>query len=348
MAEAEADLDAARADLEILRQAVSDMAVASYVHPPAVDLVESFSAATFSDALVQQTYLDARASRDADLLDLYDEATSVAAQRAEQLAAAADAADAAVAEANAALGDLQAEQQRQAAFADQVQDRIGSKLAEAQALAELDAELAAEIEAENQALIAQLPPDPPVTPVSAGPATPAPSGGTGSSGGSPTPTSPPPTSPPATAPPSTSPPTTTPTTTPPSISSPPLRTVQGITVHADIADRVDAMITAARADGIILGGGGYRSPDSQIATRRANCGTSYYAIYEAPSSYCSPPTARPGTSMHERGLAIDLTSSGSLIRSRSTSAFQWLQSNAASYGLYNYPVEPWHWSTTGG
>jgi hypothetical protein len=27
--------------------------------------------------------------------------------------------------------------------------------------------------------------------------------------------------------------------------------------------------------------------------------------------------------------------------------FNWLQTNAASYGLYNLPSEPWHWSTNG-
>ena len=43
------------------------------------------------------------------------------------------------------------------------------------------------------------------------------------------------------------------------------------------------------------------------AVRRANCGSSNYAIYQMPASACSPPTARPGTSMHEQGLAIDFT-----------------------------------------
>ncbi len=26
---------------------------------------------------------------------------------------------------------------------------------------------------------------------------------------------------------------------------------------------------------------------------------------------------------------------------------QWLAANASSYGFYNLPSEPWHWSTTG-
>jgi D-alanyl-D-alanine carboxypeptidase len=51
--------------------------------------------------------------------------------------------------------------------------------------------------------------------------------------------------------------------------------------------------------------------------------------------------------MHERGLAIDFTSGGQTIQSRSHPAFQWLSANASSYGLYNLPSEPWHWSTNG-
>ncbi len=123
--------------------------------------------------------------------------------------------------------------------------------------------------------------------------------------------------------------------------------VRGFSVNASIADAVAGLVDAASAAGHSLGGGGYRSSASQIALRKAHCGTSDYAIYQMPSSQCSPPTARPGASMHERGLALDLTCSGSLIRSRSSSCFQWLAANAASYGFYNLPSEPWHWSTNG-
>lgn len=51
---------------------------------------------------------------------------------------------------------------------------------------------------------------------------------------------------------------------------------------------------------------GRRSRDQQIALRKAHCGTSKYAIYDAPASSCSPPTARPGSSKHETGEAADL------------------------------------------
>ncbi len=126
-----------------------------------------------------------------------------------------------------------------------------------------------------------------------------------------------------------------------------MRQVQGIWVHKDIADQVDAMLNAARADGIELSGGGFRDPAGQIAVRKSNCGTSNYAIYQMPASSCRPPTARPGRSMHEQGKAIDITYNGSIIKSRSSAAFVWLAANAETYGLFNLPSEPWHWSTNG-
>jgi hypothetical protein len=84
-----------------------------------------------------------------------------------------------------------------------------------------------------------------------------------------------------------------------------LTNVRGITVHTSIAAQLDAMIAAAAGDGVQLSGSGYRSHERQIELRRLHCGTSDYAIYEMPSSQCSPPTARPGSSMHEQGLAVD-------------------------------------------
>lgn len=123
-------------------------------------------------------------------------------------------------------------------------------------------------------------------------------------------------------------------------------TVRGITVATEIAPQVENLLAAAAADGFTLGGSGYRSSDAQAAARRANCGTSDYDVYQKPASQCSPPTARPGQSMHERGLAIDFTWNGALIASRNA-AFQWLSGNAARFGLANLPAEPWHWSTNG-
>jgi chromosome segregation ATPase len=126
-----------------------------------------------------------------------------------------------------------------------------------------------------------------------------------------------------------------------------LATVRGIVVNAAIVDNVEGFLAAMEARGYPLGGGGYRSSDSQVSLRRSHCGSSDYAIWEMPSSQCRPPTARPGRSAHEQGLAIDFTYQGSIIRSRSSAVFQVMAEVAPSYGLYNLPSEPWHWSTTG-
>jgi LAS superfamily LD-carboxypeptidase LdcB len=125
-----------------------------------------------------------------------------------------------------------------------------------------------------------------------------------------------------------------------------LTTVWGIRVHESIADKLLALLKAASRDGIRLGGGGYRSSQSQINLRRAHCGTSEWAIYRKPSYQCRPPTARPGASMHERGLAVDFTQNGRALWSN-TSGYRWLKRNAAKYGFRNLPSEPWHWSTNG-
>ena len=125
-----------------------------------------------------------------------------------------------------------------------------------------------------------------------------------------------------------------------------LTTVWGIQVHESIADKLLALLKAASRDGIRLGGGGYRSSQSQINLRRAHCGTSNWAIYSKPSYQCSPPTARPGASMHERGLAVDFTQNGRALWSN-TSGYRWLKRNASKYGLRNLPSEPWHWSVNG-
>lgn len=132
---------------------------------------------------------------------------------------------------------------------------------------------------------------------------------------------------------------------------PELETVGGITVNTTIATNVRRLLRAAAADGIRYGGGGYRSYDVQVRLRAQNCGVRYYDVFVKSSGECSPMTAIPGRSMHERGLAIDFYRKhpdGSISAIAGTRAFRWLDRHAHKYGLYNLPSEPWHWSTTGG
>ena len=127
--------------------------------------------------------------------------------------------------------------------------------------------------------------------------------------------------------------------------------VGGITVAASLAPALEDMLEAAYADGIELSGYGYRSPETTARLRRANgCPD----VYESPASACRVPTARPGESMHEQGLAIDFNYRGGTVcypRSASSCtgnpAFDWLAANAARYGLQVLSTEAWHWSTNG-
>lgn len=205
------------------------------------------------------------------------------------------------------LASLEESQGVQSQLAAEAEERFNSLLAEQASLEALGVELAAEEKAAQEALAAEL----------ARQASPPPSGG----GGTPS--------------------------APVTDASEIVNVGNGIWVHASIADNIRRLLADAAAAGVPLAGGGYRDPAGQIAVRRNNCGTSDYAIYQMPASSCRPPTARPGTSMHESGLAIDFTYNGRIIGSRSGPAWEWLSSNAASYGLYNLPSEPWHWSTNG-
>lgn len=122
--------------------------------------------------------------------------------------------------------------------------------------------------------------------------------------------------------------------------------VAGIEVHRDIAGKVQELLAAAAADGVNLSGWGWRDNLEQIRLREQNCGSSEFDIWERSPSTCFPPTARPGTSNHERGLAIDFTYNGGSITTHSNPGFQWLAENGSRWGFINLPSEPWHWSTT--
>lgn len=111
-------------------------------------------------------------------------------------------------------------------------------------------------------------------------------------------------------------------------------TKNGTRVHKCLVSAVNVMEARAATDGVVLKGWGWRDTQRQIELRIANCGGSdYYTVYEKPSfSQCNPPTARPGKSMHERGLAVDFyspTSYGSI--TGSSPQFSWLQKNANQY-----------------
>lgn len=101
---------------------------------------------------------------------------------------------------------------------------------------------------------------------------------------------------------------------------------QGHYIGAHIADKFDAMVAAAARDGVrLVINSGYRSRAEQEALWRANPNPKY--------------VARPGTSNHEQGNAIDFANTAG--------AWAWLKRNATRFGFHNYPPEPWHYSLDG-
>jgi peptidoglycan hydrolase CwlO-like protein len=290
-----------------------------------------------TDMVKRRAILDGRAADDEDLVDQVRAAQADLRVQRREAVAAGERAEALRQERETQLASLQGARDQQASFAAQVEERLDAKLAEAALLDQRESDLSARIireaaelqarlvyiarqqqaqaEADAAAAAAAQAVSQPSAPAydddggeSNGPVAAPPSGGPvgGGSGG---------------------------------IS---LCNAAGITVNCQISGQVTAMINAAAADGVSLSGGGYRDPAEQIALREQHCGSSYYAIYEMPSSQCSPPTAKPGSSQHEVGLAIDFSNC-----SRGSTCFNWLSANASSYGMYNLPSESWHWSVNG-
>ncbi len=131
-----------------------------------------------------------------------------------------------------------------------------------------------------------------------------------------------------------------------SIPKPDTKWIGSIEVAASIEDDAKGLLDAMADEGYPLSGGGYRSHERQIQLRMSNCGTSHAAIWEWPARRCRPPTARPGRSNHEKGLAIDFTYQGRILRSRNTDVYRALARLAPIYNFRNLPSEAWHWDHT--
>ena len=116
----------------------------------------------------------------------------------------------------------------------------------------------------------------------------------------------------------------------------------------NIADNLQSMINEAKKAGIVLSGYGSRSYDRQVQLRKNHgCKPD---IYTSPAKSCKPPTARPGHSNHEVGVAVDFTCNGqSMVEAggRNSVCFKWMATNASKYGFKNLASESWHWSFNG-
>jgi septal ring factor EnvC (AmiA/AmiB activator) len=347
LADATAAVKAQQDRIDLLNLATDDLVVQAYINPPSDNVLDAFKADSLSDAAVKQALVGIEADQDADLLDQLEQAhEDLEVDEAAKADAAAEA-EAKRQTAEAELTELQNALAQQQAFAAQVEAQLNAKLAEAESLKAFDAALADQLVREQEEVARQLramqaaaeaqrraEQEAAARAAAAAAAAgrrapapaPAPSRGGGGEDNSPAVILPAPGG---------------------------LATVTcpgggSFTVAGSIAGNVQNLLNAAAADGVSLCGSGYRSPEKQIELRRLHCGTSNYAIYRMPPSQCSPPTAIPGTSMHERGLAIDFSCNGGGAIVRGNECWNWLAAHADEYGLHNLPSEPWHWSTTGG
>jgi len=103
-------------------------------------------------------------------------------------------------------------------------------------------------------------------------------------------------------------------------------------VSSLISQKVVDMVKAAKADGVNLVGSSWRSYESQQQLYIDNC----------KRGHCDTPTAKPGNSQHERGLATDFGAAD-----KGGKVWNWLSANGAKYGYINFPAESWHWSMSG-
>jgi hypothetical protein len=102
----------------------------------------------------------------------------------------------------------------------------------------------------------------------------------------------------------------------------------------EFAEQLQKMIADAASQGINLGiSSGFRTYEQQLAL--------YNADIAKHGGMASGMVAAPGTSIHEKGMAADLT--------RDPAALAWAAANAAKYGAYfpmndpnKHPFEPWH------
>lgn len=104
----------------------------------------------------------------------------------------------------------------------------------------------------------------------------------------------------------------------------------GHRLAAPAAAAMEALLGKARADGVTIGiTDSYRGYDEQVDLARRK------GLYSQGGL-----AAKPGTSDHGWGLAVDLD--------LDAQAQAWMRANAGRFGFTeNTPREPWHWKFTG-
>ncbi len=113
-------------------------------------------------------------------------------------------------------------------------------------------------------------------------------------------------------------------------------------LRPDAADSFNAMVDAAAQDGVtLLAGSAFRSIPEQTILYLA-----YLARFKS-----APTVAKPGSSNHGNGTAVDVADAPGRSLTYGSSGYQWMKSNASRFGFSwdegSKVDEPWHWRYTG-
>ena len=166
--EARAAVDAAQAQIDALEARQATVAVNSYIREGSSSgSIEVLDDSDPLEIAQRQALVDLTTGRSADIADQLTAARQDLRDERERAEEAERRADEQRQAAEDHLAELEAAQQRQAAFAAEVEQRIESRLAEAANLQALDADLSAEIAAQQAALARQVPTGGSLSPVSA-------------------------------------------------------------------------------------------------------------------------------------------------------------------------------------
>ena len=128
-----------------------------------------------------------------------------------------------------------------------------------------------------------------------------------------------------------------------------------VIVNARVSKNFTELVKAAKADGIPMSAqSSFRSMDHQkqlCANDDNGCSSGNYSY-----------VAKPGTSNHQMGVAIDFTMANSnkyplghdacvmkngICTAPGDKVWEWLRKNASKYGFKQYSKEFWHWSPNG-
>ena len=129
--------------------------------------------------------------------------------------------------------------------------------------------------------------------------------------------------------------------------SAPTKVILGRRFADDVAPFYQAMALAAQADGInfVLNSAWRTSPGYSGGGSGAGAwvgSTGQQTLYDnnCSSGTCSPSTARPGTSRHQKAVAFDINDTTRV----GSNIFEWLSKNAEAFGFYRtVRSERWHW-----